>query len=128
MRRGLILGRSVMSVMKTCTFTTCSGPAPAALRHLSIAAVARSNWATTSDGILPSCAWPTTPATVGACAGDVAIVANRRGEVRNDDALDFSHFHLFEGVNLSLNAIASAVWAVLIGIAEETGELVDIAG
>src|SRR3954453_4247608 len=54
---------SVMSVMKTCTLTTCSGPAPAALRHLSIAAVARSNWATTSDGILPSCAWPTTPAT-----------------------------------------------------------------
>jgi len=25
-QRGLIFGRSVMSVMKTCTFTTCSGP------------------------------------------------------------------------------------------------------
>ena len=63
MRRGLIFGRSVMSVMKTCTLTTCSGPAPAAFRHLSITAMAISNWATTSDGMLPSCAVPTTPAT-----------------------------------------------------------------
>src|SRR3954447_20659214 len=108
MRRGLILGRSVMSVMKTCTLTTCSGPAPAALRHLSIAAVARSNWATTSDGILPSCAWPTTPATQ---TWDGVGVPGRRLAARLDT--HEVHGEVFEPTAIGWTTVPSFALAVM---------------
>jgi hypothetical protein len=56
MQRGLIFGRSVMSVMNTCTLTTCSGSAPAAFRDLSITAITGVKERLSSDrrsGIIP---------------------------------------------------------------------------
>src|SRR4051794_37781738 len=81
MRRGLMFGRSVMSVMNTCTFTTCSGPAPAALRHWSINAIARSDGADDVSRNAAACRLSDNAGDpdVGVRAGDVAIGADQPG-------------------------------------------------
>ena len=92
MRRGLIFGRSVMSVMKTCTFTMLRPGTGClqALVHHSDGDVELSNHVGRDAAVLRLANDASDP-DVRASTGDVAIMADWPWDIGNDDALDFWH-------------------------------------